>query len=170
MWGIPAALLIRIGVALGAFLIVGGLALWVVDEIGDRRETEVRAEFAERDRQAELKLAADEREARKREQSLNDRIAQSKQDQANAEAALVAARARIAGLLLNRPDGPATGPAAATAPANDQGRCWATGAQLYRNHGQFLERESDRSDRLRTALIQCYAQYDAARAAVNSER
>jgi len=43
----------------------------------------------------------------------------------------------------------------------------ATGADLLRQDGEFLVRESARADRLRLQLVQCQAQYSAAREALS---
>ena len=52
---------------------------------------------------------------------------------------------------------PSQGPAAS---CNCQG---ATGSQLSREDSEFLVREAARADKLRSALDQCYRQYDAVR-------
>jgi hypothetical protein len=167
MWGIPAGLLIRIAAgALGLGLLAGAYS-FVTDRAADRREAKVRAEYAERDRQALAALHAAEKANRRKEQSLAEEIVLSKQREADALAALGAANRRIDGLLLNRPARPAAVPgAAATAPAG-QGQRFCTGRELYRDDGEFLRREAQRADTLRLALKQCYAQYDAAVKAVN---
>jgi hypothetical protein len=54
-------------------------------------------------------------------------------------------------------------PEGSPASCNCQG---ATGASLSREDGEFLVREAARADSLRTALDQCYKQYDSVRQSV----
>lgn len=90
-------------------------------------------------RERELQAAADKlKEAKDAEiRSINARLS----------AALVELRSRPP-----RPTGET-----ASAPATAQG---CTGAQLYREDGEFLAREAARADEIRAAYRQCAAQYD----------
>lgn len=62
--------------------------------------------------------------------------------------------------LSERPQRPSS--ASQGAPASCIG-AGATGAQLSREDAEFLVREAARADKLRSALDQCYRQYDSVR-------
>lgn len=104
--------------------------------------------------------AKDEKAARARENELRadaDKLAKEKQDEIDRvntrlSDALERLRQREA-----RPAAVSSG--ASTPAASCKG---ATGAELFREDGQFLVREAARADRLIAALLQCYQQYDAA--------
>lgn len=150
--------------AAGAIAVL--LALWwLVSALVDHGRSLERAEWEARQRASEAARIVAERESRRREQTLYDAIATSKQEQANAEANLAAARGRIDDLLRNRPRRPM--PGAPKAASNDQTPKGCTGAELYGNDGEVLKRRSERADTIRLALLQCYTQYDAAVNAVN---
>lgn len=91
-----------------------------------------------------------------------DQSLQAKEDEKNR----IAARLDVAiSSLQNRPSRPpaSAGPVSPVA-ADCKG---ATGAGIYAEDAIAALRESSRADRLRAALAQCYAQYDAARALTN---
>ena len=144
---------------------LGGAYWCITDGAYDRGVAATEAKYAERDRKTLEALNLAERAARSKEQALTDQIAKSKQDEANAQAALSAARGRIADLLRQRPARPASVPGATATPAAGETVAGCTGRQLYRDDGEFLKRESERADTIRLALKQCYTQYDAARGA-----
>lgn len=63
--------------------------------------------------------------------------------------------------LRNRPSRPAEGSAVPSTPGVGQGGC--TGKELYREDGEFLVRLAREADELRSALKQCYKQYESVR-------
>jgi hypothetical protein len=63
--------------------------------------------------------------------------------------------------LRNRPERPAGDMPQATGAGGN-----GTGAELYREDAEFLAREAARADRLRIAINQCRAAYNAAREAL----
>lgn len=129
-----------------AFALLAG-SHWYVFNAGKRVE---RADWV-------AAQAKSDREARAWEQKLSQdaaNFAQEKQDEINR----IDAQLRVANeRLRQRPERPAAGlPAPGT---TGQG---ATGAELFRQDGEFLNGEAARADKLRTALAQCYKQYDSA--------
>ena len=61
--------------------------------------------------------------------------------------------------LRDRPSRPAEGSTVPSTPGVGQGGC--TGKELYREDGEFLVRIAREADELRSALKQCYNQYEA---------
>ncbi len=116
---------------------------------------------AEVDRQRAEIRAADERDARAKEQTWAERVGQVEQEKTNAiaqvqaagAAALNSERMRQRAERRPAPSG-ATGQAAATC----QG---TTGAELSRPDAEFLIREATRADTQRESLGACYKAYDA---------
>lgn len=98
--------------------------------------------------------------AREREQSMvssADKIRKEK----NAKIASLNTRLGTAlSSLSERPQRPPSTSQGAPASCHGAG---ATGAQLSREDAEFLIREAARADKLRTALDQCYKQYDLVR-------
>jgi len=108
----------------------------------------------------ELRVAAQEREARVREHNLQEKADairnQLEQDKAAVSAQLVSALDE----LRNRPE---------RLPAPARAACkGGTGAELSRPDAGFLTREAARADSLRAELQACYAREDAWQAAVNN--
>lgn len=63
--------------------------------------------------------------------------------------------------LRNRPSRPDPAkPASVSLPGSDGGPKGCTGASLYAQDAQFLIREAARADEIRSAYIQCAAQYE----------
>lgn len=154
-WPIAAAAL-AVGLVAGA----GGTAI-----IKNAKIDRIEAAHAEEARQRDAVRVSDEMAARATEQKLvadAGRTAQEKQNEINRvnsrlDAALVG--------LRQRPSRPVAGLGAVPATASAcQG---ATGAGIYADDAELVIREAARADRLRAALGQCYAQYDAARALIN---
>jgi len=114
---------------------------------------------ADVDRQRAEIRAADERDARAKEQTWAERVGRVEQEKTN-ENARIAARyvAQLDGLRQRADRRPA--PSGGTAPAAPacQG---ATGAELSRADAGFLIREAARADAQRAALAACYGAYDA---------
>lgn len=78
-------------------------------------------------------------------------------------AAVAADRDRLADSLRHRPERPASGANLPDPAAAGAGPAACTGAQLYRDDGEFLARVAADADRLRAAVEHCAAAYDAVR-------
>lgn len=161
-WPIAAGALV-VGVALGA----GGAVVIKnakIDRIEKAHGKEI-AGWKEVQALATAKTHAAEVNYRQREQEIRENADRSVQEKQNEIVKIAAARDAAIVSLQSRPARPATRPGAVPAvAATCQG---ATGAQLFRDDGEFLIREAERADRQRADLAQCYAQYDAARALTN---
>lgn len=161
----PFSLLARIVAMLAiAALIAGGL--WKVRHSGiaDGR-AEVQAQW-DADKAARMQAALLAAEtARQREHDLQqaaDKLRRAK------DAEILDLGVRVGELrkrLQDRPDRPASSPAVAASSARPGGP-GCTGAELYKQDGEFLIREAERADTLRAALRACQAQYNNARDAV----
>lgn len=79
-------------------------------------------------------------------------------------AAVAADRDRLADSLRHRPERPAGGADLPRAAAAAPGPAACTGAELYRDDAALLVRIAADADRLRAAVEQCQAAYDAVRA------
>lgn len=73
---------------------------------------------------------------------------------------IAARNAALANSLRDRQSRPTT-PTSAVSSAASVGPSACTGKDLYREDGEFLVRLAREADEIRTALKQCYAQYDA---------
>ena len=137
---------------IGRYAIVGvlGLALgWVVN--GWRLEASINA--------LKLKIAAEEakliQEYRRKEQALQLKADALRKEKDNEIKAITSRLNSTLSELRQRQD---------RAVPSSTGTCQgATGAELSRQDGEFLAREAARADRLRSALEQCYKQYDSVR-------
>jgi hypothetical protein len=78
---------------------------------------------------------------------------------------ITARNTALANSLRDRQSRPAANSSAVSG-ATSAGSNSCTGAQLYREDGEFLTRLAREADEIRIALKQCYAQYDAARQTV----
>lgn len=114
---------------------------------------------ADVDRQRAEIRAADERDARAKEQTWAERVGQVEQEKTN-ENARIAARyaAQLDGLRQRADRRPPPSSGAAPAAPTCQG---ATGAELSRTDAGFLIGEAARADAQRAALAACYGAYDA---------
>ncbi len=98
--------------------------------------------------------------------------------QANADETIEAKNAKITKLssdlyvalngLRNRPQRPAGIDLSKGASAGANTSC--TGAQLYREDAEFLDREAARAERLLADLAQCQTQYNTVREALNPKK
>lgn len=124
----------------------------------------------ETERSAAARRAREEAEkARKSEQALQDQAdlaRKADQDEirrirADLDRTVIELRKRPA-----RPAAPFTSAAGVpTNPGAGQAAAGCTGAQLYREDGEFLAREAARAETVRRALGSCYAAHDRARSA-----
>lgn len=106
--------------------------------------------------------------SRKREQALQDQADLARKADQDEIRRIGADLDRAVIELRKRPARPAALPAAAGVPTNSSAGpapAGCTGAQLYREDGEFLAREAARAETIRRALGSCYAGYDRARAA-----
>jgi len=155
---------------IGALLVLSFIG-YQINAYGDRRyeagKAKVQAAWDKdaHDRQeAYMALQAD---YRAREQQFTGTVAKIEQEKTNANARTADLQRRLADSLRRRPERPVGLPdAGAVGPdGKDPPKC--TGAQLYRDDLQFLQREAEAADGLRHALRACYDQYDAALGATN---
>lgn len=161
-WPIAAGALV-IGLALGA---AGAVAFKnnQIERIEAKHGKEI-AGWKEAQAVALAKYNAADLAHRTREAAIRetaDKSLQVKEDEKNR----IAARLDSAlNSLQNRPARPAA--SAGKVPATATACKGATGADLYRDDAALALREAARADKLRAALAQCYAQYDAARDQLN---
>jgi hypothetical protein len=142
-----AALLAAIGVQT---VRVAGLKT----DIANMKATHAGALAKQSDQRAENERIARDKERKLTQDAAN--FAQEKQDEINR---IESERDAALASLRNRPERPtAVTGSLPGAPADCKG---ATGAELFRSDAEFLTREAARADKLRTALDQCYRQYDA---------
>jgi uncharacterized iron-regulated membrane protein len=109
--------------------------------------------------EATAKAEADSRAKERDLQTRADENLKAKDDELKAIDSRL--RSTLASLRIARKPRPA-----ADVPAPARACNGATGADLYGPDSEFLARESARADRLRSALDQCYTQYNAAREAL----
>ena len=100
-------------------------------------------------------------EARKKEQELQASADQLRREKDEEIRDIAAKSAALASKLRDRKDRPTqTGSLSSTASVGSSG---CSGKELYREDGEFLIRIAREADELRTALKQCYTQYEALR-------
>jgi hypothetical protein len=161
-----------IGIGVGTAIVLGSV-WWQIDSYGDRRHEAGKAEVQSAwDKDAAERFRAYtalQTEYRAKEQTLTETVGTITQEKINAESRTAGLQRRLADSLRKRPERPAGLPDAGSASAAGEAPPKCTGAQLYRDDLEVLRRESGSADELRHALTACYAQYDAARAAVNGK-
>lgn len=161
-----------IGIGVGA-AVVFGTVWWQIDSYGDRRreagKAEVQAEWDKDIAARQAAYTALQASYRAKEQELTGKVGTITQEKIDADARTAGLQRRLASELRKRAERPAGLPdsGAVGADGKDPPRC--TGAQLYRDDLQFLQREAEGADGLRHALRACYDQYDAARSAVSTQ-
>lgn len=100
-------------------------------------------------------------EARAKEQELQATADQLRREKDEEIRSINAKSAALASQLRDRKDRPTqTGSVSSTASVGSSG---CSGKELYREDGEFLIRIAREADELRTALKQCYTQYEALR-------
>lgn len=143
-------------------LVIGGAGGFALEHTIKSAEIARAAKVtAEVDRQRSEIRAADERDARSKEQTWAERVGQVEQEKTNA-----IAQAQAAGVaainserMRQRSDRrPAPSGAASQASATCKG---TTGAELSRPDAEFLIGEATRADSQRAALSACYQAYDS---------
>jgi len=148
-------------IAVGALVVGMATGAFADHTIMAGRIDKMKAETAEVDRQRAEIRAADERDARAKEQSWATRVGQVEQEKTNAiaQAQAAGAAALNSERMRQRADRrPAPGggvPKTATACAG------STGAELSRPDATFLVGLAQRADEQRAALGACYGAYDA---------
>lgn len=98
--------------------------------------------------------AEEVKNAREKEHQQQDAADQIRKDK---DAQITAINNQLADALVqlrNRPSRPSQ------VSENGQSSAECTGAQLYREDSDFLQREATRAETIRIALKSCYAQYD----------
>ena len=105
--------------------------------------------------------AKGQEEARQREQEMQQAADKLRREK-DAQIRDINARATaLANSLRDRPERPAEG--SALSGSSGAGSRGCTGKELYREDGEFLVRLAREADELRSALKQCYRQYEAVR-------
>ena len=124
-------------------------------------KAEVQAEWAKEKAEQYAEYAKGHEAARAREQEMQaaaDKLRREK----DAQIRDINARATaLANSLRDRPERPAEG--SALSGSSGAGSRGCTGKELYREDGEFLVRLAREADELRSALKQCYRQYEAVR-------
>lgn len=125
-----------------------------------------RQELETERRQAADRARLEADAARKREQTLQDQADLARKADQDEIRRIAAARDRALSELQKRPARPAgaAAPGVPTAAGTGSTPAGCTGAQLYREDGEFLVREAARANVLRGALRSCIASYERARA------
>lgn len=147
---------------LGAVLavgIAGGVGYWRGDQAG---QAVVQQQWDQEKARLLAEHAKEVEKAREKEQNwqrASDKIRQEK----DREIKNLNARATaLSNSLRDRPD--RTSADAGTMPGTPGvGQSGCTGKNLFREDGEFLVRLAREADELRSALKQCYAQYEAVR-------
>lgn len=124
-------------------------------------KAEVQAEWAKEKAEQYAEYAKGQEAARAREQEMQaaaDKLRREK----DAQIKDINARATaLSNSLRDRKERPAEGSGMSASAGTGSRGC--TGKELYREDGEFLVRIAREADELRTALKQCYAQYEAVR-------
>lgn len=121
---------------------------------------------------AQIESQAAKENFKLKERSLDSQIAlQQKADdiQKEKDAKIKTLTGRVAALtrsLSDRPNRPEASGISVN-PGTQESQSGATGAQLYRQDGEFLTREAARAEEIKEELLACYKSYDAAKAALD---
>jgi hypothetical protein len=122
-------------------------------EVQQAWDKEKAAQYAE--------YAKGQEEARRREQELQANADQLRREKDEEIRDIATKSAALASKLRDRKERPTqTGSVSSTASVGSSG---CSGKELYREDGQFLVRIAGEADELRSALKQCYTQYEALR-------
>lgn len=160
--GWMATVLSRVAVTVLACVVVGVLAYRTGRANG---EAAVTAEWhLERAEIARATSKALERRI-ETETALRATIDRQREEHAREKDRIAAEHRRLVDSLRNRPERPSDGSLPNPAAAGP-GTTACTGAQLYRDDGEFLARIAADADRLRAAVEHCAAAYDAVRAGI----
>jgi len=154
----------RVWVELALAAALAGLCWWGYTAVFERGAESVQVKWdAERQAQAEqsAKVAADALATTK---TLADTIETQRSETHAQIAVLNATVATAVAGLRNRPARDSAGSVPRDSATGSA--AGATGADLLRQDGEFLVRESARADKLRLQLAQCQAAYGSARAAL----
>lgn len=146
-------------IAAGALLVGLALGAYADHTVMAGRIAKIEKAHADVERQRAEVYAADQRDAREKEQKWAVRVGQVEQEKVN-ENARIAARyaAELDGLRKRAERRPAPTGETSSTTATCAG---ATGAELSRPDAGFLIGEAARADRQRAALAACYGAYDA---------
>jgi hypothetical protein len=145
------AFVLAVGAAAGGGYYQGNTAgKAVVQQAWDKEKAEQYAAYAK-----------GQEEARKREQAMQE-TADKLRKEKDVEIKNLNARATaLTNSLRDRQERPADGSALSSSSGAGSRGC--TGKELYREDGEFLVRLAREADELRSALKQCYRQYEAVR-------
>jgi hypothetical protein len=124
-------------------------------------KAEVKAEWAQEKAQQYAEYAKGQEAARAREQEMQEAADKLRKEKDIEIKNLNARATALNNSLRDRQSRPAEGSGMSSASGTGQGGC--TGKELYREDGEFLIRLAREADELRSALKQCYRQYEAVR-------
>ncbi len=154
----------RVWLEIALAALVAGACYWAYNAVYDRGAASVQAEW-DKDKTAtataSAKVASDALATTK---ALAATIETQRSDFNAQMSGVTAVAARAVAGLSNRPSRDSSGNVPRD-PATGA-TTGATGADLLRQDGEFLVRESARADKLRLQLAQCQAAYNAAREAL----
>jgi hypothetical protein len=124
-------------------------------------KAEVQAEWAKEKAEQYAEYAKGQEAARAREQEMQQAADKLRREK-DAQIRDINARATaLSNSLRDRQERPAEG--SALSGSSGAGSRGCTGKELYREDGEFLVRLAREADELRSALKQCYRQYEAVR-------
>ena len=153
------------------YILAGAALLVIVAAVGGymrgykNGEAKVRQQWDREQAETIAKHAEEVEKARKKEQNLQQVADQLRQEKDREIRDIVARNTALANSLRNRPERPT--PQVSTVPSTaSTGSNACTGAQLYRQDGEFLTGLAREADELAAALKQCYIQYEAVRQTV----
>lgn len=141
-----------------AVVLAFGAGYWKGDEAG---QATVQQRWDKEKADAYAKYAEEVEKAREKEQNWQQAADNIRQEKDREIKNLHARNTALANVVRERQTRPAQGSSVPSAPGVGPSHC--TGKELYREDGEFLVRIAREADELRSALKQCYAQYQAVR-------
>jgi hypothetical protein len=153
------------------YALAGAALLIIVAAVGgymrgyENGEAKVRQQWDRAQADMMAKHAEAVEKAREKEQDLQKAADKLRQEKDREIRDVVARNTALVNSLRDRQSrSTADSSAVPNTPSAGQSAC--TGKQLYREDGEFLVRVAREADELRTALKQCYAQYESVRQTV----
>ncbi len=141
-----------------AVVLAFGAGYWQGDEAG---QAKVQQKWDHEKAELMAQYAKEVEKAREKEQNWQQAADALRQGKEREIRNLTARASALANSLRERPSRPAEGSAVSGSSSSGQGGC--TGKELFREDGEFLVRLAREADELRSALKQCYTQYETVR-------
>ena len=146
---------------LGAVAVCLGVAWFSYEKGNDDGQAKIQQKWDQEKSELLAKHAEEVEKAREKEQNWQQAADNIRQEKDREIRNINARATALSNSLRERQARPAhTSEMPSTASA-EQSRC--TGKELYREDGEFLVRVAREADELRSALKQCYAQYETVR-------